>query len=714
MNYLSISTLLSQKRFLFVLLFALLSTTILAKESVVIDSTENNFHITPFLNYYTVENDNLSIEDITNKDFSDSLYLTKNTKYIWTYADIKIEDSEKWLITIEPRKNGVLYLKDTNNTWSKYTSSDYIYSKYKISFPPISKALTHRIYIKIPAQFYFQSSKELRISVISKKVFEEDFLTNTIVSMLVLGAVFALFFYNLFLAISTKSWSYLFYSLFLCFLGVRFLTASSVFKELYLTIEQIVLFSNISMCLTIVSYILFCLAYFRMSYKNTWSKILLLNLMVVVTFLLSSSISRFYNSSIIPLGVADIFTGILFICIFIFSVQKVRQKALGAREFLATNIILILVSFVFIVFNIYLDNKTSTIQIYFLNGAIVIQMLLFSFTLAARFNLIKKQIAEKELEKEQLEKNQILEVQKLIEQKNTELEQKVTHRTQELSEKNEEMGQLIEKLDTTNESLKTVFSDLQIQHNKVTDSIRYANNIQEAILPNIDKIQSTFSDFFVFFRPRDVVSGDFYWYLPLENDRHLIGAFDCTGHGVPGAFMSLISYQILNETVLVKNKTMPNEILDELRKEIYFSLKQNETKNKDGLDACLILIDKPNEMLYFSGAKNPLYYVKDNSFETIKGDNIYIGGSYGENKFTLHQVPFREKDTLFYLSSDGIQDQFGGENNMKVMRKTFKKLLLQNENLANKEQPLFWDNFITNWKGNNQQTDDILLIGIRP
>ncbi|WP_375563376.1 7TM diverse intracellular signaling domain-containing protein [Bernardetia sp. OM2101] len=502
---------------------------------------------------------------------------------------------------------------------------------------------------------------------------------------------YCIFFYNLFLSISTKSYSYLLYSFAVFFIGLKFLVLSNLFRELVIEYNHVALFSNSCTSFAIFFYSLFSLAYFKENYKSRWTKIIISFLLFHVLVSSLYIYNSFYYSDYFYEHIGNFSIVSIYISLFIFSIYKAKKKTLGAKWFLLANSFLVPIVLVTVLVSIF----SSSIYVgYILSFGVVIQLLLFSFALGSRFNLIKKQIAQKENEKLELEKNQITELQKLTAKKNLELEEKVTHRTSELQE---------------------TLGELKFQHKKVTDSIYYANNIQEAILPKFSKIKTIFSDFFVFFRPRDVVSGDFYWYMPLENEKYLIGAFDCTGHGVPGAFMSMISYQILNEIVLAEKKVMPNEILDALRKNLYFSLKQNENSNKDGLDACLIMVDKKEEKVYFSGAKNPLYYIKNNILETVKGTNLYIGGKYNEtDKFKLHTISFHQKDTQFYLSSDGIQDQFGGNKDKKLMRRTFRNYLLEKQNLSSEQQFEFWNTFMTEWQGNNQQTDDMLLIGIRP
>ncbi len=683
------------------------------KDYLIIDDSTYAFPLDSYLHYYNDEEGNLSIYDITNdrlqSQFSDSLHITKKTKYIWAYFDVKTKSNREWLLDAKT-KNSSLYIK-RNNKWVIYKPSNYLYSDEHIAAHVSNLDYVERIYIKV-VPYSIMKNGNSNMFIKQRVVYERRFIDDTVFYMLVVGIVFGLFFYNLFLAISTKSYSYYFYSISIFVAGLKLLLFSMLFKEFFVEIDYVSLFSDILTPLSIIFYALFSLAYFKEDYKSKWTKVIVLLLLIHIVASILYTYNTFYNSdpsyaSLGNLSIISVYTSFL-----VYSIYKAKKKVLGSRWFLLANSFLIPTVLVAVISNMFVASINLG---YILGFGVVIQLLLFSFALGSRFNSIKKQITQKELEKEQLEKNQILEVQQLVEQKNIELVEQVTNRTAKLQETNEEMSKLIEELDTTNDSLQSTFAELQVQHKKVTDSIYYANNIQEAILPNISRIEEVFSDLFVFFRPRDVVSGDFYWYMPLENDKYLVGAFDCTGHGVPGAFMSLISSQILNEIVLVKKKIMPNEILDSLRKQIYFLLKQNENRNKDGLDACLILIDKKEELIYFSGAKNPLYYVKNNILETIKGDNLYIGGEYNEiDKFMLHTIPFYQKDTQFYLSSDGIQDQFGGEKGRKLLRKVFKEYLLKSSDLSAENQHTFWSTFVTEWQKENKQTDDMLLIGVRP
>lgn len=252
-------------------------------------------------------------------------------------------------------------------------------------------------------------------------------------------------------------------------------------------------------------------------------------------------------------------------------------------------------------------------------------------------------------------------------------------------------------------------------HKKQVDiesSINYGLRIQQAMLPTKEKIASLLPQSFIFFKPRDVVSGDFYWVSELYNEKIAVAAVDCTGHGVPGAFMSMIGSNAL-DSIANTYVDEPDKILHELHQKVLTSLKQEETGNKDGMDMALCVIDTDRDKLYFSGAKNHLIYIKEGEVFQIRGDRHPIGG-IGKVKasFTQHAVDL-EGEMSFYLYSDGFVDQFGGPENMKFMSKRFKQLILQVYKLPMEEQRQKFEDAFNSWKGNGKQTDDILVMGFR-
>jgi ligand-binding sensor domain-containing protein/serine phosphatase RsbU (regulator of sigma subunit) len=274
-----------------------------------------------------------------------------------------------------------------------------------------------------------------------------------------------------------------------------------------------------------------------------------------------------------------------------------------------------------------------------------------------------------------------------IEQEKKVLEEKVAERTAELAQKN---------LD-------------------ITSSIEYAKRIQEAILPELKEIRSHLPESFVLFKPKDIVSGDFYWF-GTKKGKKIIAAVDCTGHGVPGAFMSMIGNNLLSQIIMENGIVEPDEILNELNKGVQAALKQgtHEVETRDGMDVALCVIDTETREVRFSGAYRPLLIVSDGKLEKIESDKFPIGGAQmaAERIFTRHTKHLKKGDTL-YMFSDGYADQFGGERGKKFMVKRLNELLLSMYKLSPNIQLETLESHIQEWKGSHEQVDDILVIGVR-
>ncbi len=238
------------------------------------------------------------------------------------------------------------------------------------------------------------------------------------------------------------------------------------------------------------------------------------------------------------------------------------------------------------------------------------------------------------------------------------------------------------------------------QKKDITDSIQYAENIQRALLPTIENLKDALPDGFLLFQPKDIVSGDFYW-MQQHNDKVYFAACDCTGHGVPGAFMSMIGSSLLDEAV-------------EVRKGFINALKQTGEagQQKDGMDATLIAWDKNNKLQY-AVANNPILLIRKGELLETKPDRQPVGYHTEEQKpFTHHEVKLEKGDTV-YLFSDGYPDQFGGPKDKKFMMKNFKKLLLSIQDKTMNEQKTILETTLAEWKGDTEQVDDILVIGVR-
>ncbi|MFI5163752.1 MAG: SpoIIE family protein phosphatase [Bacteroidia bacterium] len=283
------------------------------------------------------------------------------------------------------------------------------------------------------------------------------------------------------------------------------------------------------------------------------------------------------------------------------------------------------------------------------------------------------------------------------------LEDKVAQRTAEVTRQKAEIELQSQKI--------------EVFYKQVTDSIRYAKRIQDAILPPDSFVKKLLPDSFVLFKPKDIVSGDFYWFEEI-NGKVLFAAVDCTGHGVPGAFMSIVGYNLLKQiTSKYQTSPRPSYILDDLSKGVSETLHQRnyeESTSKDGMDITLCSLDKETYELEFASAFNPLVLVRDGEIFEIKGNKFPIGIFLEKEskKFTNHKLQLEKGDVL-YIFSDGYADQFGGEKGKKFMQSQFRNLLLDIHKKPMPEQKRILDQIVEDWRGNEDQVDDILVMGLR-
>jgi serine phosphatase RsbU (regulator of sigma subunit)/Tfp pilus assembly protein PilF len=299
-----------------------------------------------------------------------------------------------------------------------------------------------------------------------------------------------------------------------------------------------------------------------------------------------------------------------------------------------------------------------------------------------------------------------------------------------------------EEINIQRKAIEDQRNEIAKKNHDIESSINYARRIQEAMLPKVSEIGKLLPDSFVFFRPRDIVSGDFYWftqtaYKPVytevhtftevkrvfagfRNKKEIFAAIDCTGHGVPGAFMSMIGNEQLNEIVLDHDETQADKILNRLHRGVRQALRQADDQlgdglpNRDGMDMALCVIDQTDRTVQFAGAKNPLLYIQNGEAILIKGDKMPIGGFQKEKErlFTAHLIHY-QSPTAFYMFSDGFQDQFGGTENKKFSFKQLQQLLLNIYHLPMPEQHRILEKTFLEWKGPEEQIDDVLVVGFR-
>lgn len=422
----------------------------------------------------------------------------------------------------------------------------------------------------------------------------------------------------------------------------------------------------------------------------------LFSVMAMMTFILSQSVEKsFYNSAITAL-------------IMVILIVLVEERG-GLRATIPIYLIPMLSLFAYFFWVELPTLKATSLSnpIMFTITSLIYSKVQEGFRWRDFLNM--KTIEQQQIQTENLYKDVLV--------KNTEIAQQkdeITSQNGELTQLNEELTVLLETVEQQNKAI-------QQQNSKITSSITYAKRLQTAILPYEQKIEQAFGNenYFILYKPKDIVSGDFYW-LYTDNEQTILAVVDCTGHGVPGAFMSVIGCQLLAEIIEQRHIFQPDKVLNELHKQIRRILKQDQSDNRDGMDLLLIRWQKASQLLQFSGAMNPLFLhdslVAENGLIEIKADKKPIGGHQAEDEriFTLHEINIIAPTTL-YLCTDGYQDQFGGAKSKKFMVRQLKELLVsiaKEPMLAQKE---ILNQKIEDWsiEGAESQVDDITIIGIR-
>jgi serine phosphatase RsbU (regulator of sigma subunit) len=313
----------------------------------------------------------------------------------------------------------------------------------------------------------------------------------------------------------------------------------------------------------------------------------------------------------------------------------------------------------------------------------------------------------------------------------THMLQRMRERSVEIVAKNKEIGKqkselaainlkLEEKVQKRTEKIEKQKTELERVSNRVSASINYASRIQQAILPNPQLLQAWYPESFLLYKPKQVLSGDFLWFKKMGKYQ-IIAVCDCTGHGVPGALMSIISSELLDRIITTEKIIRPDEVLDNLRTKIRQALKTSEGASSDGLDGAIVVHDTEKNRLYYAGAKSPMIYVQNDKFNLIEGDRQTIGGrsNHKDKPFTLHIIDLKGT-TQFYLGSDGYQDQFGGDSLQsrvkKFGRKQLRELIERIHNEPPIEQKAILKEELANWRNaaghnNLEQTDDIMIFG---
>ena len=666
-----------------------------AQTVVNIDSQTGRFDLNGKVKYLEDPNGKLTIDEINLfstewQKAEKTLNFGYTTSAYWIKFKVSFAShvNERWLLEVGyPVLDDVqFYYKHPtieNNRWQvvktgellPFRQRETLYRNFLFHLP-LQADSEQTFYLRVSAE----SSLQIPLTLWSQKTFSEKINTENYVLGIYYGIILALALYNFFLFISVRDKSYLFYVLFIATLGILQMTLNGLAKEHLWPNSS--WWSNHGV-LIFVSFVSLWLSLFVKSFLQTRINTPKLHLffhlttgtsfiVIIMSLLAPYTISA--KSSILLIAitlVAAILTGII-------SLIKGYRPA---RYYVIAWAVLVTGGLTYALKQYGILPRLFITE-YGMQFGSTIEVILLSLALADRINILKKE--KEEAQDKAMDK----------------LEEKVKERTAEVVKQKE---------------------IIEVKNKDITDSIRYAKEIQETILPKVEKIAEILPESFILFKPKDIVSGDFYWAAQTKNNKVIWVAADCTGHGVPGAFMSIMCYTLLNEVVKDKDITEPAQILDELKMHIINELNQSGEMGaiSDGMDISLCVLHKDTNKLEFAGAYNPLYLIRKGELIEIKADRQTVGYQYGKvQPFTNHEIQLQKGDTL-YTFSDGYADQFGGDDNQiagkwkKFSKTRFKELVLSLQQKSMMEQKKILDKTIENYKENLEQLDDILVIGVR-
>lgn len=663
----------------------------------------------------------VNIAQIANGKFDQNFILSSHQSiikghsdnYFWVMIDIKNESKNPdWLLEYAyPTLDYIDFYAFDKQTqqWKVVKTGDRrafdsrpIFNRHFVFPLDFTKTNHQRVYFRV----WGTGTIQIPLKIHARSQFYEESSWSDVVYGLLYGVLILILAHSFFLYVSLNDLSYLFYIMFVVG-SLLFYPSDSghtyqyVWSNSTYWANHVIPFGMLMMTTGAALFAIFFLnirEYSKGLYKALQVTIVLGTILMLLSFMLPFRTSIEFGGYIILLN------SILLISA---GVVSWRKGNLSSRYFT--------IAWIVYTFGILLHAFKDFGLLP--NGAVVwhstevsavIEIVLLSMALGDKYNIFKA-------EREKLS----AEMLQMKEEENEKLDKKVKERTAKLVETNEELNQTIEELDLTNEQLNKMNIELEKKNSDITESINYAKRIQSAMLPHDTYVTQDFPKHFIFFRPRDIVSGDFYWFGKKHfkgEDYQVLMVADCTGHGVPGAFMTILASSIIHEIIKYKDCINPKDILYTLDQKLNETLQsQNGSKVNDGMDMGILVINEKDNSLQFSGAKTPLYYVRNDEFHQVKGSIFPIGGSHQYKTpkqfedFDLQLQP----DDMLYLSSDGFQDQFSKEMGGKYLKKNFRNLLLKISSLTVEEQEENLQIELDNWKGGIRQTDDILVVGLK-
>lgn len=691
--------------------------------------------------------------------FTKSNQLIDEANYHWIKFSLKntLSNYIDWHIQITPKQYNEVYMVNEDNVELYATNGEYVknsescFTQNPTVIPiklPENRVITFLVRIDTKINKEFKPQVDLLLLPAEKEM--KNYIRSWVTLGVLVGVLVSLGFYILFQFFLFRDKSFIYFFLAFFSMAMYFIAFERVGYAIT-GIDWITRFTGnyIALACTFF-YIGFSMNFLDPEKKfPEWHKffkrfqllyIIPLTFIVLINFRIYWNFTPYLHTIHI----------IAFVFLLTFAVKTYKQEHALAGYYLWANTIFFTFLCLFVLYVITKPTSDS-FYTYFLASSLKIgstgQVLLFTLAMANRFSRLSRQVVEKQLENEKLEKQQILSIQELIQKTNIELEKKVEERTSEINHQKEELIAQAENIEAAYQEISQQKNIIEKAHSQITDSLFYAALIQEAVLPKSSLMSICFKESFNIFWPRDIVSGDFYWVTRIE-DVTLFAVSDCTGHGVPGAFMSMLGISLLNEIAKRDGITEPDLILNNLRVNLINALQQENPDNevRDGMDIGICALyqteeDKANNCytLDFAGSHCPCYIIKkkkvdiekynnvevfqsdeDKTLYILKSDNIPISKHFKIEPFTRKSIKVESND-LIYLSTDGVIDQLGGPDYKKFSTNRLLNIIFERSEFDLEKQKdyiekeiLDWINFPDPTTGSpSDQIDDFCVMSVR-
>jgi len=702
------------------------------------------------------------IEEIVTPAFQSKFkYPAKKTAFkpftgYWLRLSLKshLDIDSDWVLSLGKLTNAEVFFPVEEGKYHKELTGQFVTTlekslkngRYNVLKVLLNAAKEKTIYVHFENQVDFPPNPNVKI--VHESEWQESINLNNLTQGFFQGLLWMMLLYNFLLYLTLGDRAYAYYVFYILSTSIYFLEFHGYWSEFILgdfpQFNYIVV--PFSIHVAFVFYIYFTRYFLKtheiLPHGDIFLRVIIFLFVLATGALLGLAYYNYAQYMVIEKYFNLAMEGtllIMLIFIFTFGDISARYFALGTACMLLGGAVMLLGA---------LHYYDLPMKIYYFQWGIVLQVLVFSFALSERF----KQSEEDKLRMQSRLIDQLEENHSLYNKVQRELEDKVSERTYEIENQKIVLQDKSHEISIQHAEISEQKHLLEHKNKHITDSITYASRIQTAMLHAYNQIETRFKDAFIFFKPKDIVSGDFYWYAEVASlvrqeatttqsytnynigrtpralpavqimqptnamsNLKIVIAADCTGHGVPGAFMTVLGNAILNEIINENRITEPEQILFELDKKVIAMLKKGDTETQlqDGMDIIVMVYDEANKKLSVSCANNALYYVRDFEIHEIKAVKSAIGYSTRKEKDFEKHIIMIQDDDIFYATSDGFQDQFGGAEKRKYMKKRMREFFLKMSHLPMAAQKEKLDEEFMAWKGQESQTDDVVIVGVK-